>query len=237
MGKIQTDLQQGRLQIYISRPEKANALDRSMAHSLSRALKTPNRNVRMIVIEGIGKNLSAGADLQWLLDEKNLMSFAEMYWAMLACPLPIVVVGKGINTGGALGLLAASDVAIGTPDSQYRLTETLFGLSPGIITPIVAWRVGSRRMTGMSLLHTSLNASLALEYGLLSTVEKNTKRTLDIYQDRFAQATPAAIAETKKMLLKTSGLSKSLLTQCAKASSALVKTASTQLRIREFLER
>ncbi len=235
MSHIDFSVVNNRLHIVIDRAEKANAMDSKIAKQLMALIKKYSSKVRCIALEGRGKNLSSGADLAWIYKEANLLPLAEMYWTFLTCAVPIVSAAKGKNTGGALGLLAAADVAVGTPESSYQLTETRLGLSPGIITPLLQWRMGSRRLAELALLHPVISADRALEIGLLSAVEANTQAYIEHCQHQFEKATARSLSVTKAMLLKNSGITKQVLVKCARQSSQLAKDNETRQRIALFL--
>ena len=59
-------------------------------------------------------------------------------------PKPTVARVHGPAFAGGVGLVAACDIAIGTPEAKFCLSEVKLGLSPAIISPYVMRAIGER---------------------------------------------------------------------------------------------
>lgn len=58
---------------------------------------------------------------------------------------PTIAMVHGAAFGGALGLICCCDIAIGTPESRFCLSEVKLGLLPATIGPYVIRAIGQRQ--------------------------------------------------------------------------------------------
>src|SRR5207302_6897664 len=69
---------------------------------------------------------------------------------------------------GGTGLVAACDIAIGTPQAKFCFSEAKLGLSPATISPYVMRAVGERAARRYFLSAEVFDAAEASRIGLLS---------------------------------------------------------------------
>jgi methylglutaconyl-CoA hydratase len=69
---------------------------------------------------------------------------------------------------GGVGLVAACDIAVGTVDAEFALTEAKLGLSPATISPYVVRAMGERMAHRYFLTAEKFSAAEAYRIGLLS---------------------------------------------------------------------
>jgi methylglutaconyl-CoA hydratase len=69
---------------------------------------------------------------------------------------------------GGVGLVAACDIAVGTADAEFALTESKLGLSPATISPYVIRAMGERMAHRYFLTAEKFSAAEAYRIGLLS---------------------------------------------------------------------
>ena len=106
----------------INRPEAGNAFDdpliKSLLDTLTRLKQAPPR---LLVLQSSGKHFSAGADLKWMQKARNLSheenlkdarQLANLIDQLYHFPVPTLALVQGAAYGGALGLIAACDIAI-----------------------------------------------------------------------------------------------------------------------------
>src|SRR5690606_28722668 len=109
--------------------------------------------LRFRVLRGRGRHFCAGAGLQWMrqsaeldytgnLHDAELM--AELMYRLYQLPMPTLAVVQGAAFGGAIGLIACCDMAIGAEDAQLSLSEVRIGLAPAVISPFVVKAIGER---------------------------------------------------------------------------------------------
>lgn len=165
--------------LWLNRPEKNNAFNAEMIRELVLAIDQvqADKTLRFLLLRGRGKHFSAGADLAWMqqsasLDfEANLSDareLAELMYSLYHLKLPTLAVVQGAAFGGALGLIACCDMAIGTGDAQLSLSEVRIGLAPAVISPFVIKAIGERAARRYALTGERFSGERALELGLLS---------------------------------------------------------------------
>src|SRR4051812_31923016 len=138
----------------LERPEVHNAFDDGLVAALTRTLEslTAARDVRVLVLEGAGASFSAGADLHWMRgmaaateaeNREDALALARLMRTLDAMPMPTIARVHGAAFGGGVGLVACCDIAIGTPEAKFGLTESRLGLLPAVISPYVVAAIGA----------------------------------------------------------------------------------------------
>ena len=132
--------------VTLNRPQIRNAFDEALIADLARALGQldADAGVRAVVLAGAGTAFCAGADLNWMKRmagygyEQNLAdarALAAMLKTLDRMAKPTIARVHGPAFAGGVGLVAACDIAIGTPDAKFCLSEAKLGLSPATISP------------------------------------------------------------------------------------------------------
>ena len=141
--------------VVLNRPDRHNAFDDKIIHSLSLIFDALARQseVRVIVLSAEGKSFCAGADLHWMrrsaecdfdANRADAMALAEMLAKLDRMAKPTVALVQGGAYGGGIGLAAACDIAIAADDARFALTEVKLGLIPSVISPYVLRAIGAR---------------------------------------------------------------------------------------------
>ncbi|WP_313500886.1 gamma-carboxygeranoyl-CoA hydratase [Stutzerimonas nitrititolerans] len=174
--------------LWLGRPEKNNAFNALMIRELIAAIAEVQADdaLRFLLLRGRGKHFSAGADLAWMREsatldfETNLTEaheLAELMYRLYHLKLPTLAVVQGAAFGGAVGLIACCDMAIGAVDAQLSLSEVRIGLAPAVISPFVVKAIGERATRRYALTGERFSGERARELGLLS--ETYAAETLD----------------------------------------------------------
>ncbi len=174
--------------LWLGRPEKNNAFNALMIRELITAIAEVQADdaLRFLLLRGRGKHFSAGADLAWMREsatldfETNLTEaheLAELMYRLYHLKLPTLAVVQGAAFGGAVGLIACCDMAIGAVDAQLSLSEVRIGLAPAVISPFVVKAIGERATRRYALTGERFSGERARELGLLS--ETYAAETLD----------------------------------------------------------
>jgi methylglutaconyl-CoA hydratase len=167
--------------VTLNRPELRNAFDDELIGKLRRAFDdlSADATVRVVVLAGNGPAFCAGADLNWMKRmagysyEQNLAdakALAEMLAALDRLPKPTIARVHGPVFAGGTGLVAACDIAVGTPEAKFCLSEAKLGLSPATISPYVIRAIGERNARRYFLSAEVFDAQEALRIGMLSLV-------------------------------------------------------------------
>ena len=165
----------------LNRPELRNAFDDALIRKLTDAFAEleEDRSVRVVVLAGNGPAFCAGADLNWMkrmagygYDENlaDAKALAAMLAALDRMPKPTIARVHGPVFAGGTGLVAACDIAIGTPEAKFCLSEAKLGLSPATISPYVMRAMGERNARRYFLTAEVFDAEEALRIGMLSVL-------------------------------------------------------------------
>ena len=167
--------------VTLNRPEVRNAFDDVLIADLTKTLRELDRDdeVRAVVLAGAGSAFCAGADLNWMKrmsgygHEENLAdarALAEMLRTLDQLSKPTVARVHGPAYAGGVGLVAACDIAIGSQEAEFCLTEVKLGLSPATISPYVVRAMGARLARRYFLTGEVIDAGEAYRLRLLSDV-------------------------------------------------------------------
>ena len=167
--------------VTLNRPEIHNAFNDVVIADLTGIFQRlgDDHAVRVIVLRGAGKSFSAGGDLNWMRRmagysrEENVadaMGLATMLRTLNECPKPTLAVIHGHCFAGAVGLVAACDIAIAADAVQFALTEVRLGLIPATIGPYVVAAMGARACRRYFLTAERFGAAEAHRLGLVHEV-------------------------------------------------------------------
>jgi methylglutaconyl-CoA hydratase len=211
----------GVAEIILNRPEVNNAIDENLIKLFTESLikLECDETVKVICIRGSGKHFCAGADLNWMKraisftceenieDAKNL---AYLFERLHHSAKPTIAIVHGAAYGGAVGLVAACDIAIATPDAKFCFPEVKLGLVPALISPYVISAIGERQAKRYFLTGEVFDAKRAHEIGLIHEVDgvgskivdtllENSMNAMQIVQKLFLgnQKLPELLAEIR----------------------------------------
>ncbi|MGA7984784.1 MAG: enoyl-CoA hydratase/isomerase family protein [Burkholderiales bacterium] len=175
------DIRAGVATVTLNRPEVRNAFDDALIAELAATFKALDDDdaVRAVVLAGNGPAFCAGADLNWMKRmagygyEQNLhdaMGLAVMLQTIDRMRKPTIARVHGAAFAGGTGLVAACDIALGTPEAKFCLSEAKLGLSPATISPYVVRAMGERAARRYFLTAEVFDADEALRIGLLTAL-------------------------------------------------------------------
>ncbi len=167
--------------VTLNRPEVRNAFDDALIAALAASFKAldDDDEVRAVVLAGNGPAFCAGADLNWMKRmagygyEQNLhdaMGLAVMLQTIDRMRKPTIARVHGAAFAGGTGLVAACDIALGTPEARFCLSEAKLGLSPATISPYVIRAMGERAARRYFLTAEVFDAQEALRIGMLTAL-------------------------------------------------------------------
>ena len=118
----------------LNRPEKLNALDRTLCDELTEALGMLARSdaVRVIVITGAGRAFCAGADLGVLGTDGPALVAAgkDVALSIRAAPKPVLAAVNGAAAGGGANLALACDYRVASDQASIGQVFHRLGLVP-----------------------------------------------------------------------------------------------------------
>ncbi len=215
MNVVNSEIKNHFLEVKLNRPDMRNAFNPEMISELKNIFNKANdQNIRGVLLSGEGKSFCSGADLGWMQSmvnysmDQNIADSKELFDMFIAadnCEVPIITKVHGHVFGGALGLLAVSDIVAAHESTQFAFSEVKLGLAPAVISPFVLKKMHSNYSYQYMLTGERFKALEAKGCGLVHYV--NTTDSIDEYiehiKHQFLQNGPEAVRATKK-LLKTS---------------------------------
>lgn len=182
--------------VELNRPSVFHAMNIEMIRDLTAAIAEINKKAdcRIILLRSAGKHFSAGADLEWMREGLNQsesrlkeesMELAGLF-RMVSETSPLIVTAvQGKILGGAVGLVAASDLVIAEESATFAFPEVKLGLVPATIAPFVVKKTGRSHAAAWMLTGRPFSAREAREAGLVhftcadGTLAEETGRLLE----------------------------------------------------------
>jgi methylglutaconyl-CoA hydratase len=246
------DRSNGVARITLNRPEVRNAFDDTLIAELRKAFDEVggDPSVRVVVLAGSGPAFCAGADLNWMKRmagygyEQNLadaQALADMLAALDRMPKPTIARVHGPAFAGGTGLVAACDIAVGTPEAKFCFSEAKLGLSPATISPHVMRAIGERAARRYFLTAEVFDADEAERIGLLTfSVQKDLlDKTIDGLLTHLLAGGPAAMRSIKDLIRTVAGrpVDDALVTETAKRIAEIRVSPEGKEGIASFLEK
>lgn len=227
----------GNATIALNRPELHNAFDPEMVTQMTATLKQleANPQVRAVVLMGQGKSFCAGADIEHMKasakftreqNRKAALLSAQMFYTLYTLAKPTIARVHGAVRGGGVGLVAACDIAIGSRDATFRLSEVRLGIVPAMISPYVVAAIGERYARRYALSGEEFDSAEAYRIGLLHDLvelEMLNAKIGHILADLYCGG-PQAIVAAKQLIRKVA--------RTAITVEAVADTADTIAEIR-----
>ncbi len=204
--------------ITLDRPDRHNAFDDVMIEELTDAfsLADSNDDVRVLVLDAKGKSFCAGADVNWM---KKMASYsveenkadadklAGMLNTLYLFRKPTIAKVQGAAYGGAVGLIACCDIAIGSRLSKFCLSEVKLGLVPATISPYVIQAMGLREAKRLFITAEVISSRRARRLGLLheSVSESDIDEVVEGILAQTIKNGPAAVTKAKQLAINITG--------------------------------
>ena len=211
-------------ELSINRASKANSLNIEAWEELGKAFKyfDENDEVRVVVLNGIGKNFSGGMDLEVLM---NLQSFQAISCegrkreklsdhirflqncinAIEKCRKPVIASIHGACIGGAIDIIAACDLRYATNDAYFSIKEIDLGMVADLGTlqrlpkfmplPIVS---------ELALTGKKISGTEAFQFGLVNksySDKEQLDKEVKVTANLITTKSPLSVRGTKQMLL------------------------------------
>ena len=203
----------------LNKAERHNAFDEELIAELTEGLRElgADPQTRVVVLSSTGKSFCAGADLNWMkraagyTPEQNLLDatlLADLLVTLNELPKPTIARVQGPAYGGGVGLIAACDMAIGTYDALFALSEVKLGIVPAVISPYLLAAIGERYCRRYMLTAERFSAAEAYRIGLLHELVPGEEQLDDAIAelvDTLLANGPQAQAECKALIRVVAG--------------------------------
>lgn len=239
--------------IILDRPEKRNALTRSLIVELRQAFEDlhQEKKVRAVILTGAGTVFCAGMDLdemretaqqprpheQW---REDAIAYQDLLEQMLRFPKPIIAAVNGPAVAGGAGLLLACDLVVAAHEAKFGLPEPLRGIVAGLVSPLLVFRIGGGHAARLLLSSRTIDSAEAYRIGLFHELIDSDRlwaRAVELAAE-CARGAPQALQLTKRMLNETIGETLfHLLTSGAAVSATARTTEAAAEGLQAFLEK
>ncbi|MGR3837626.1 MAG: enoyl-CoA hydratase/isomerase family protein [Cognatishimia sp.] len=155
----------------INRPDKANSLTKEMLETLTETAIAA-QEAKALVITGVGRVFSAGADL----DQARAGLATDDVWERLSgaiADLPCMTIAalNGALAGGAMGMALACDMRISVPTAKFFYPVMKLGFLPQPSDPKrMAALIGPARAKLILMAGQKIAADEALGFGLVDRI-------------------------------------------------------------------
>ncbi len=194
--------------VTLNRPEAMNTFNRALALELDEALEAMERSsdVRVVVVEGAGKNFSTGIDLKEFLaqERREMRPFLALMdrhnYRLASMTKPVIASIQGYALANGAGLALACDFIVASDDAVLGTTAVNVGLiclEPGY--QLARW-IGPKRALHYVLSGDFLPVAEAERMGIVCRAvprEELAAATLELAR-KLAAKSPLSLAAGKR---------------------------------------
>jgi polyketide biosynthesis enoyl-CoA hydratase PksH len=201
------------LSAVINRLDSQNALNAQLLKELHLLLDLAENqsDCRFIILKGQQGVFCTGMDFKELTQNSQQIqpqdtTFATEYLRLLkrfslSSQVVISEVDGKVMAGG-VGLVAASDIVLATPASQFTLSEALWGLLPANVMPYLIRRVGFQPAYFMTLTTQTISAQEAYHFRLIDELTEDLITAERKYLLRLSRLNEKTILDLKNYFRK-----------------------------------
>ena len=219
-NRIRIDIEKsGVATVTMIRPDKHNALDRSMFEALLDAADqlATNRKVRAIVLHGEGRSFCSGLDIASFMtgdggigsllvreqdESANFAQRAAYDWSQI--PAPVIAAIHGNCFGGGLQIALGADIRIAALDARLSVMEVKWGLVPDMaITQSLPSLVGIDLAKELTFTGRIFSGEEGAALGLVTKAAENPLESAMALANEIAQKSPDAVRAAKYLYNQT----------------------------------
>lgn len=162
--------------VTFDRPDKKNALTKSMYIAATQALCEADRDSKIgaILFQGAGGCFTAGNDIADFLavsEEQEEFPAFTFIKKLAACETPLVAAVSGLAIGIGATMILHCDLVYAAPDTLFRMPFVDLGVVPEAASSLLLpRRTGMAKAAELLLLCEPFNANEALRLGLINAI-------------------------------------------------------------------
>jgi polyketide biosynthesis enoyl-CoA hydratase PksH len=201
---------------------------------------------KVLIIQGQKGIFCTGMDFNEALNRKETecpvgeSSRARNYMNILRrfSLIPRVVIAKvdGQVTAGGVGIVAASDLVIATPNAQFNLSEALWGLMPSMVLPYLIRRVGFQTAYRMALTTLPLLAQEAQRVHLVDEINESPEKVINSFLKRLMLLDQSTIGNIKGYFRNLWIINEQMEESAAAATAGLMEQPEIKRNIENFIK-
>jgi len=224
--------------IILNRPDRLNSFDMKLGRELLKILEKieNDKEIRAIVLTGIGKGFCAGGDVKEMYNAKDKSKFLkELTEIIHKCVIkmrtmekPVIASINGAAFGAGLSLALACDIIISVKKAKFGTAFIGIGLAPGCGTQFFTKITGYQKACEYILTSKTFTAETAEKIGIINDVveEKDLEKKLDEYLNKFRVLPPIAVGKAKMLINKS--LENNMINHLDLESKTAANAASTK---------
>jgi enoyl-CoA hydratase/carnithine racemase len=247
-GELLFEQQAGIVRLTLNRPEKRNALSRSLLTRLSAAQEQirADDSVRVVVVASSGDVFCAGHDLTEMTDESTA-DYRDLFETCTAVmlgfrqlPQPVIGRVQGLATAAGCQLVASCDLAVAASAARFATPGVRIGLF--CTTPMVPLVRAVPPKLALEMLFTGepISSAQALAAGLINRVVAADELDTAVQElcVQILASSPAVLRLGKKAFYDQLGLDEvSAYTRAVEVMAQNAKSAAAREGMRAFLEK
>ncbi len=242
---ISSKIENGVLELKISRTEKRNALSRAMYGQLTEELDEIQKSneCKAIVIHGEGDHFTVGADIGDFQEKRGEGdSPAVVFLRKLAnTPIPIIAAVEGFAVGIGTTMLLHCDFVYAGQGARFRMPFVQLGLCPeGASSYLLERVVGPRKACDWLMNARFFDCDEALAAGLLTAAAPQGK-ALEMAREtakNLSRLPSVALRTTKRMLTRDNKAAvQAALDDEVQNFAELINSDATQKIFKSFLNK
>lgn len=237
--------------LVMNRPDKRNALNAGLIAALKAALRQADadRDVRVVALEGAGKDFCSGADLSALRkiagagameNLEDVDELAELFALPRRMRKPVVALVRGRALAGGCGLATACDMVLAAESAQLGYPEVRIGFVPAMVMAILRRNVGEKRAFELIVRGHAITASEAERIGLVNHVfadDAFDAEAAAVLED-LAGRSASAVELSKRLLYNSDGMTFDAAIRAGADVNVVARmTDDMQAGVARFLER
>lgn len=237
--------------LVLDRPEKRNALSAELIAALKDALRQADADagVRVVAIEGAGKDFCSGADLSALRriagasameNLEDVDELAELFQLPRRMSKPVVALVRGRALAGGCGLATACDLVLAAESAQFGYPEVRIGFVPAMVMAIVRRGVSEKRAFELLVRGLPVSAAEAERVGLINHVYADAAFDAEaaaVLAD-LAERSASAVRLTKRLLYNSDGMTFAAAVRAGADVNVVARmTDDMKAGVARFLER
>lgn len=231
------------LMVTFNRPAQKNAIDAAFLRELNRVLDMAQADdeVNFLLLRGSGGFFCTGLDFQAFSNslEGGDRAATETYMALLkriaGIPRIVIAMVEGKVMAGGVGIAAACDLLYATPESEFVLSEALWGLLPSCVTPFLIRRVGYQRAYRMTLTTTGIDGNRAYQWGLVDELAEKVEPAARRALPRLARLDPTTVGDMKRFFRKMWLMNEDMEAAAVAETERLLSQPRIQKNIDDFV--
>jgi enoyl-CoA hydratase len=245
------------LHLQLARPNKANAMNKTMWFEIGEAYRwiSCQTDVHVVVLSGKGKQFSSGADINFLLQvmestedcssdktehlRSEIINMQKAFSAIVDCPIPTIAAIHGVCIGGAIDLISACDIRLASSRSYFSIMETQLGIPADMGTlQRLHFNLPDGRLRELAYTSSIFSGRKAKKWGLVNETyftRKSLMKAAFNLAKRISLLPSYAVKATKRSLnVNTDSIVANGLNAVATLNSELLQSAEARSTMEEL---